>query len=193
MTELTPVEGKGNFWDTGRIRLRAIEPGDAETFYRWNLESERGRMLDFLWPPTSLALQQEFCDQETKKRLENGAYHWMIETSAGIPVGTIDTHDCDQTNGTFSYGIDIAPAERGKGYAGEAILLVVRYYFDQLRYQKVTVPVHADNPASIRLHEKLGFQREGTLRRMAFQNGHYIDVHYYGLTVEEFHTLHTRA
>ena len=64
--------------------------------------------------------------------------------------------------------------------------LVLKYYFEELRYQKVTVPVHADNAASIAFHENLGFQREGTLRRMIFTHGRHVDEHWYGMLAEEF-------
>jgi len=76
-----------------------------------------------------------------------------------------------------------------QGYAAEVIQLVLRYFFDELRYQKATVQIHADNSASIRLHEKLGFQLEGRLRRIVFNHGQYFDGLMYGLTVEEFHTM----
>jgi RimJ/RimL family protein N-acetyltransferase len=120
--------------------------------------------------------------------LEGDTFHWVIEDKTGLPVGSISTHDCDPRNGTFSYGIDIDPAHRRRGYASEAVRMVCRYYFDELRYQKVTVPIHADNPASIALHEALGFQREGVHRRMIYTLGHHINVLWYGLTREEFST-----
>jgi RimJ/RimL family protein N-acetyltransferase len=63
----------------------------------------------------------------------------------------------------------------------------MQYYFEELRYQKVTVPVHGDNEPSIRLHEKLGFQREGTHRRMVYTQGRFVDILWFGMTVEEFH------
>lgn len=46
--------------------------------------------------------------------------------------------------------------------------------------------VYSFNEASIRLHEKLGFQREGCLRRTIFTQGQYFDVIVFGLTVEEY-------
>jgi RimJ/RimL family protein N-acetyltransferase len=183
------VEMKVNFWQTDRIRLRAIEPADAEHFIRWNQDSQRARNLDFVWPPQSDAAVRAWVEEKSGQRLENGAFHWVIEDKDDTPVGSISTHNCDSRNGTFSYGIDIAPEQRGKGYARAAIRLVLKYYFDELRYQKVTVPVHADNAASIQLHEKLGFTREGTLRRMFFTQGKFVDVHWYGMTVEEFKTV----
>ena len=175
-----------NFWKTDLVSLRAIEPGDAEVIYLWNQDSERARLLDFLWTPQSLAAVQAWTSQQSLRKLENGEFHWLIENAAGEPVGSISTHQCNPLAGTFSYGIDIAGPQRGKGYAQAAIRLVLRYYFHELRYQKVTVCIHADNPASIALHEKLGFQLEGRLRRMVFSGGKYLDHLYYGLTSEEF-------
>jgi RimJ/RimL family protein N-acetyltransferase len=182
------VTANPNFWQGQQVRLRGVEPSDASHFLRWNLDSERARRLDFLWPPQSEAAVRAWVEAQSLKRLENDAYHWVIENLAGEPVGTLSTHDCQPRHGTFSYGIDVAAEHRCRGYASEAIRLVLRYYFHQLRYQKVTVAVHADNLASLALHARLGFVREGTLRRMVFTNGAYCDVVWWGLTREEFDT-----
>ena len=175
-----------NFWQGKKVRLRAIEPADAESFIRWNLDSERAHHLDFVWPPTSEASVRAWAEVESKRKLEHDTFRWIIENQDGEPVGGIDTHHCSPRDGTFSYGIDVAPEHQRQGYASEAIRIVLRYYFRELRYQKVTVPVHSDNPASIRLHESLGFQREGTLRRMFFTQGHFVDEIWFGMTMEEF-------
>ncbi len=178
-----------NYWQGTRIRLRAVEPADAKTFYEWNQDGERARNLDFVWPPQSLAGAQAWTQAESLKRMPNDQYRWVIETLDKVPVGSIDTHSCDPRSGTFSYGIDIVPEHQRKGYAGEAIRLVLRYYFEELRYQKVTVPVHSYNTASIHLHEKLGFKLEGTHRRMGFTRGSYFDVLWYGILVDEFQAV----
>jgi RimJ/RimL family protein N-acetyltransferase len=175
-----------NFWQSETIRLRAVEPSDAETFYRWNQDSERARYLDFLWPPASLASVRAWTEGQSLRKLENDAFHWVIETLEGEPAGTISTHACDPRNGTFSYGLDVAPEHRRKGYAAAAVILVLRYYFAELRYQKVTVCVHGDNESSILLHRKLGFRLEGTHRRMVYTHGQYLDLLWFGMTTEEF-------
>ena len=178
-----------NYWQGTRIRLRAIEPADAEIIYQWNQNSERARNLDFVWPPSSRASVDAWTHAQSLKHMENDQFRWIIETLQSIPVGSIDTHSCNPRYGTFGYGIDIAPEHRRKGYACEAIRLVLRYYFEELRYQKVTVPVHSYNTASIYLHEKLGFKLEGTHRHMGFTRGGYFDVLWYGLTVDEFQSM----
>lgn len=174
------------YWSGKAINLRGVEPADGEHFFRWNQDSERARLLDFTWPPVSRAQVDAWALEQSLRRLEGDAFHWVIEDKTGQPVGSISTHDCNPRNGTFSYGIDIDLAHRRRGYASEAVRMVCRYYFDELRYQKVTVPIHADNPASIALHETLGFQREGVHRRMVYTLGSYINVLWYGQTREEF-------
>jgi RimJ/RimL family protein N-acetyltransferase len=165
-----------NFWQGTKISLRAIEPSDTETFVRWNLDSERARNYDFVWPPVSQAAMQAWTEAQARRKFENDSYQWVIQNRDGEPVGSIDTHDCNARNGTFSYGVDIAEAQRRQGYASEAIQLVLGYYFEELRYHKVTVDVHGDNEPSMRLHEALGFLREGTHRQMLFTHGQFVDV-----------------
>lgn len=110
----------------------------------------------------------------------------MIETLAGEFAGAIDTHACDTRTGTFEYGLAIKPEHQRQGYAGEAIRLVLRHYFRELRFQKVTVHIYAFNEASLELHRKLGFKEEGRLRRMVCTGGQFHDEFIFGLTREEF-------
>lgn len=175
-----------NFWQTDHVRLRSIEPTDAEHFMRWNFNSERARHLDFVWPPSSEASVRVWVTEQTQRKFENDAFHWLIENDRGEPVGSISTHDCQPRYGVFSYGIDIAPEHQRHGYASAAIRLVLKYYFEELRYQKVMARVHGDNLASIALHTRLGFVEEGRHRRMFFTQGHFVDVLWFGMTVEEF-------
>ena len=108
------------------------------------------------------------------------------DSSDGEVVGDLTTHHCDPHAGTFSYGINVRREHRRKGYARDAIALALRYYFQELRYQKVTVYVASFNEASARLHERLGFQQEGRLRRTIFTGGAHCDELIFGLTAEEF-------
>ncbi|MBC7527660.1 MAG: GNAT family N-acetyltransferase [Chthonomonadaceae bacterium] len=175
-----------NFWQGEKIRLRGVEGEDAATFHRWNLDSERGRWLDFIWPPVSLAHVEEWLKKTTLQALEEDSFHWLIENQEGIPVGSINTHHCNRRAGTFFYGIDIEEAHRRNGYAREAIEMVLRYYFGELRYQKANVHINAENLASIALHERVGFTLEGTLRSMSFSDNRFSDLLWFGMTLEEW-------
>ena len=176
-----------NFWQGEKVRLRGVEPSDAGEFFRWNLDSEMSRRLEYVWPPVSEERVRDFARQQSLKTLEGDAFTWVIEARReGRAVGTIATHHCEPQHGTFMYGVHVAREHARRGYAAEAVRLVLKYYFEERRYQKATVSVHGYNAASVALHEKLGFRREGALRRMIYTNGEYFDQLWYGLTKEEW-------
>jgi RimJ/RimL family protein N-acetyltransferase len=175
-----------NFWQGERIRLRAIEPEDADTFFHWNFDSEMARVVAFLWPPTSLMAVRAWAEKMATQEIKDDTLTLAIENREGQLVGSIGSHSINRRTGTFGYGVAVGEEYQGRGYASEAVILLLRYFFEELRYQKVTVTVYACNPASIALHEKLGFQREGQLRRMVYTRGQYYDEFFYGMTCEEF-------
>lgn len=180
------------YWEGKLVRLRAMELEDAEHFYHLNLERDVDRSLEMVYPPSSMAGQRAWVEDAAKQGFgENKEFKFQIEDlTSGHLVGSIDTHHCNPRQGTFEYGLSVREQHRNKGYASEAILLVLRYYFFELRFRKAEPGVFAFNPASIRLHEKLGFVLEGTRRQHGYSHGEFHDLHLYGMTEDEFRDLH---
>ena len=181
-----------SLWRGEKVRLRAVEPADWATYDAWNLDDDQARCLDGVPFPQSREAMKRWAEQEALRRPEDDRFRFVIENGAGEAVGDLTTHDCDPRAGTFSYGLNVRRGHRRQGYASEAIWLVLRYFFRELRYQKVTVQVFDFNEASIRLHEQLGFRFEGRLRRMTFGDGQFSDALVYGLLAEEFDNLAAR-
>ncbi len=180
-----------NYWESKRIRLRALETTDAPHFFAWNQDSEMGLMVDRLWPPASQKSVEEWLERVSAKADDDSDdNHFVIETLTGEFVGLINPHKCDRRVGDFSYGIAIRREHQRQGYAREAIVLLLRYFFSELRYQKVTIKVFEYNEASRILHERLGFVKEGQIRRAQFHNGRFWDDLIYGMTKEEFETTY---
>ena len=78
--------------------------------------------------------------------------------SDGRIVGYVSLYERAGT--TASVGAEVIPCERGNGAATEALALLTRYASEQ-GYLVLVDQVRADNKASIRLHEKLGFETDG--------------------------------
>jgi RimJ/RimL family protein N-acetyltransferase len=173
-------------WHGRRVRLRAFEAADWAAYANWDDDAEQARSLDAVPFPRSDEHTQHWAEELASRPRDGDNVRFVIEDERGEVVGDLTTHHCNPRVGTFSYGISIRRDRRGLGYATEAIGLVLRHYFDELRYQKVTIGVYAFNEASIRLHEKLGFRQEGRLRRMTYTRGRFFDELVFGLTVEEF-------
>ena len=175
-----------NFWETERIRLRAVEPSDAAIFYEWNQHSNMPRHLDMVWFPSSLAGVEQWARETSLKSAENDSQFLIIEDDAGNVVGFIHPNSCDRKVGNFAYGVGVRPNFQRHGYAAQAVRLLLRYFFNELNYQKCTLNIHSNNAESIALHEKLGFTPEGRLRRVVYSAGAFHDLLYYGITREEF-------
>lgn len=175
-----------NYFEGDLVRLRALEPADAPFFFEWNRHSDMPRHLDWIWFPQSMARLRQWAEETSRKENESDEFFFVIETVEGTRVGTINSHDCDNRVGSFEYGVAIHPDHQRRGYARAAIKILLRYFFEELRYQKCTAKIVDFNEASIRLHESLGFQWEGRIRRLWFTNGRYHDELVYGLTIEEY-------
>ncbi|WP_454054310.1 GNAT family N-acetyltransferase [Clostridium sp. Marseille-Q7071] len=177
-----------NFWKGEKIGLRAVELKDAENYYKWfyDYDCEADRYCDEIHFPRNCEAMNDMVEKKSKAAPENDEFTWIIENSDGIAVGNINTINCNSRIGTFGYGLGISREYWGKGYAKEAIKIILRYYFRELRYQKATVYVYSFNERSMKLHEALGFKKEGVIRRMVYTNGNYYDEVIYGMTSGEF-------
>ncbi|WP_168121492.1 GNAT family protein [Paenibacillus sp. HB172176] len=171
------------YWRSDKLLLRAMKASDLILFQAF--DDEIARNVNELQLPQSPERQSKWFEGEAKGKIGD-AFRFVAENEEGQPVGTIETFACNRRNGTFKYGIALLPEHRSKGYAQEMIETVLRFYFDELNYQKVTPHVYSFNPASIKLHEKMGFVQEGRLRSMIYSGGEYFDEIYYGMTKSEF-------
>ncbi len=178
-----------SLWQGENVRLRAMEPSDWETYFAWNQDDEMARRTYYIPLPQSQESVKRFAERQSLEPSETDNFRFVVENSQREVVGDITVNNCNPRNGTFSWGLNTKMEHRRKGYASEALKLVMRYYFQELRYQKVTVHIYSFNEPSVKLHESLGFQLEGRIRRAVFTNDQYFDELIYGLTKEEFAAL----
>lgn len=102
------------------------------------------------------------------------------------PIGHVVLSEIDTQASNAELGwVVIVPEERGEGFATEAVDLCLTHAFDDRGLHKVWARVLEDNDASVRLLEKVGFEREGVLRKQEYANGDYVDVYRYGLLASE--------
>ncbi len=175
-----------SFWKGQKLTLRAIQPEDIVIFDF--LDDEILRNMDSIYFPRSVDKMKEWVAEQFSE--EDDEFRFIAVDRDNNIVGIIETFDCDLKNGNFDYYLAVFEPYRGKGYAKEMILMVLRFYFSERTYQKVNATVYSFNKPSIRLHEKLGFMKEGQLRKNIFTKGAYYDGICYGMTREEFEQNH---
>ncbi len=175
------------FWQGEKIRLRPLGTEDAERSFIGTLDSPGRQLLALgIELPTSVELQRSFLEKHAGCKDAGGEIIFAIETLKGVNVGGIALHSRDDKHGTFGFAIEVGRDHRRKGYAQEAVRILLKYGFWERRYQKCHSSCADVNDASIALHRSLGFVEEGRRRRQIFFNGQYHDQVLFGMTREEF-------
>jgi len=175
-------------WNGEKINLCAISGKHEAYFYEMINDMEIQRNADMLKYPTSNEKIKGIITQ-CQERNSEYKYWFVIENKEGNPVGDLDINEYDYRNGYFKYGISILSRFRKLGYAREAIRMVINYYFNEIRFNKVNVEINSFNDASIRLHESMGFKKEGQIRSVLYVGGNYYDKMIYGMLRDEYNEI----
>ncbi len=91
-------------------------------------------------------------------------FEMFAVTSDDAVIGSASLYG--RSKSVASVGMEIFPDERGKGYASEAIRMILETARNR-GCRVILDQVAADNKPSISLHEKLGFETDGYVYRNA--------------------------
>jgi ribosomal-protein-alanine N-acetyltransferase len=86
--------------------------------------------------------------------------------------------------GHIGYWIDEARA--GHGYTPEAVVVALRFAFDEISLHRVEISIIPRNYPSLRVVEKLGLRREGIAERYLEIDGEWEDHAKFAMTSEEW-------
>jgi ribosomal-protein-alanine N-acetyltransferase len=151
--------------ETPRLKLRALSQDDAPTIARL---AGRREIAD-----TTLSIPHPYSDQQAKEWIERTSESWnqkkgvvfaVVSKADGQLVGTVGLAHIEQEHSQAELGYWIAVDHWSLGYATEASEAVIRFGFEMLRLNRIYAHHMLRNPASGRVMEKLGMQKEGILR-----------------------------
>jgi [ribosomal protein S5]-alanine N-acetyltransferase len=100
--------------------------------------------------------------------------------------------DADLPHPEIGFGITEVSA-RGKGYAHEAVAMLLDYLMAGYPAERITAFTDTENAPAKGLLEKLGFRCEGVLRRVTFRDGRWCDLASYSILREEWRPCAARA
>ncbi len=167
-----------------RVILTELSDDDIAVYRDWFLESEPETMTCRPIGDTSLdKMIERFRDRFDGETRGHFAVRRVDDTRL---VGRVTYFDLNTRNRSAEIGYLIGPEFRGKGYACEAITLLLRYLFDQLELNKAMAQTAEFNIESVAILKKLGFKQDGRLRQHHPLDGRSYDDLLFSILAEEF-------
>ena len=128
---------------------------------------------------STLQLPYPFRERWRQRLAEPGEGTYdLVAVAGGSVVGMVSVHtfpDRPRRRHVGAIDIVVHPEWQGKG-VGKALMREGLELADNwLNLTRLELEVYTDNEAGVRLYERLGFEREGTLRQHAFRDGQYVD------------------
>jgi ribosomal-protein-alanine N-acetyltransferase len=177
-----------------RVELRPLKASDWDQWHE-----VRVRSRDWLepWEPfgepgtadpvSDTDAFKARCGAWERQRHFDDAYGFGIFLRKGRFIGEVRLGSLQRgpfQSANVGYWID--EAEAGRGYMPEAVVLVIRFAFEDLGLHRVEAAIVPRNKASRRVTEKIGLRDEGTSDRFLQIRGVWEDHVRYAITAEEW-------
>lgn len=171
-----------------RVTLREYFPSDAEDIYRWRIDGETTLWMGPRFrQPGSLGDVRERISKIIESPPEDTLFFAIAATDSLRYIGGIDLTSIDwiDKNAVLSLVIG-SEADRNKGYATEAVHLLLRHAFRTMCLHRISLNVYERNEAALRCYLNAGFQVEGRRRDQTFVAGAYCDLIQMGILESEY-------
>lgn len=164
------------FIDGNLVFLRDFRNSDVdENYQRWMSDHEVTHYIESRFTaPTRESLEAWVRKVNSDPRT---MFLTMVAKDSGRNIGTVKLGPINWMHRVADLGILIGEKSYwGKGYATEAIRLMIDFCFERLNLHKVTANCYAANVGSAKAFEKVGFFIEGRRRSHCFVDGEYVDM-----------------
>lgn len=170
--------------ENNHIRLRALEPDDLDLLFAWENDTSIWNVSNTLIPYSKHILKQ-YLENAHLDIFQSKQVRLIVETIDNKAIGCIDLFDFDPFHSRAGVGILIADKNaRNKGFASQALQLLIVYVRDVLKLNQVYCNITKDNIQSIRLFEKHGFEKTGLKKDWIKSFNGYVDEYFLQLMLQ---------
>jgi RimJ/RimL family protein N-acetyltransferase len=171
---------------SARVHLREFRRDDAPALFAVHADPRVMRYWSF---PAWTELDQAHARVEAvlAQRAANEVYAWAIaEAGSDRLIGSVAAFALDPAQARAEIGYSLHAEWHGRGLAQDAVRLAIAWLIGEAGFERIEADVDPRNTPSCRLLERLGFVREGLLRRRWRVAGEVCDSALYGLLAPEF-------
>lgn len=169
---------------TARLRIDALRPDDAAALFALRSDPAVARYQG--WCPADLAAARAFIDAQPQPPSHGWFQRAIRLREDGTLIGDLGVNLPGEAGDSAEFGISIAPARQGRGYAGEAMRAVLGHVFGQLGRHRVRASVDPRNLACMALLRSLGMRQEAHHRESLWLHGEWVDDLIFALLAREW-------
>jgi diamine N-acetyltransferase len=163
------------------INLRPLEPEDLQFLYDTE-NDESSWKVSGTQVPYSKHILKNYIENSHQDIYEAKQARFVIESKElSIPIGMIDLFDFDPIHKRAGIGILVVEKFQNKGFASEALKMIISYGFHYLNLHQLYANITTDNRESIHLFEKLKFQLIGIKKDWRYYDQKFYDEAIYQL------------
>ena len=172
--------------ETERLLLRSIDLSDVDDLFKI-LNDPDVAEYDYFYPVETKEKTFSFIERYQRELEGNEEITWGIILKENQKlIGTCCLGNFDKGAKRAEIGYALSKAQWGKGYATEAAKKILTYGFKNIKLNRIEATITPGNDSSVRVLEKLGFQREGLVRQRDLIKGKVVDGIIMGLLKSEF-------
>ena len=155
------------------VSIRPYDLNDVEKLYEAARESvaELQPFLPWCHPEYVIDEARSWIELQVDQFQSGKEYEFVIVATEGRFLGGCGLNGIDRENRRANLGYWIRSSDTRRGAATAATRLLVRWAFDNTNLNRLEIVVSATNLASLRVAEKAGAIREGTLRSRLLLHG----------------------
>lgn len=179
-------------FETERLTMRPWQISDIDAFFQMEQNPNVGPNAG--WKPVT-------CQDESLKILQTFSARpdelcAITLRETGRAIGSLGLHTDEKRDATLQpvtrmLGYVLDEPYWGCGYMTEAVRGALRFAFDSMKLELVSVYHFPWNERSRRVIEKCGFHYEGVMRRACLRyDGAVLDDVMYSMTRDEFYTIY---
>ena len=171
---------------TERLILRPHRLEDLDDLVGFHADPEVVRYVP--WPVRDRAATEETLQVKLGQTVLEEPGQWLVlaveHRETGTVIGEVLLKWASDRQGEL--GFAFARPHHGHGYAAEAATAILRLAFDDLGFHRVTAVCVAENTASARLLQRLGFRQEARFVDGAFFKGEWVSQLVFALLDDEW-------
>ena len=172
---------------TSRLLIRNLRPADQAAFHHYRSNPDVTRYQSF-GPMTPAEAAAFIGRQQSKVFGTPGEWvqYGVERQDTGQLIGDCALHLHADDPRIGEIGITLSPQGRGQGYAQETMRALLDFLFTKHQLHRVVETVDAENTASIKLLESLGFRQEGYFVENIFFKGKWGSEYQYAMLRREW-------